>query len=137
MPASSSSFKTPPFSWKIFWLNYLFFFSFSGIHQSIIYFHGQSGFNGLRQAVYMSFLFIIWRSDSWQKQNQLFDTQNIEHRAYSSSDFIYTWSDLAGIDFKGFDPSRSIVNQLFSEHPIWIGDPYNPKALRDLRKQPF
>ena len=81
--------------------------------------------------------FIVWRSDSWQKKNQLVATQKIAYRAYTLSDVIYTWSDLAGISFKGFDSTRSIVNPLFSAHPIWIGDPKNPGKLRDLQKQPF
>jgi heptose-I-phosphate ethanolaminephosphotransferase len=46
----------------------------------------------------------------------------------SSSDFIYTWADLAGIDFTGFDASRSLINQLFTKHPIWIGNPDKPKT---------
>jgi len=81
--------------------------------------------------------FIVWRSDSWKKQNDLMDTQEMVHRRYSSSDFIYTWSDLAGINFEGFDATRSLVNHDFSNHPIWIGDPDNPKKLRDLQTQPF
>lgn len=81
--------------------------------------------------------FIIWRSLSWQKQNMLPGTKEIMHRPYSSSDFIYTWSDLAGIKFDGFDSSRSLVSDNFSKHPIWIGNPGKPKNLRDLQNQPF
>lgn len=81
--------------------------------------------------------FIIWRSDSWKKANKLAQLQQMVHRNYSSSDFIYTWSDLAGINFKEFDSSRSIVNSSFLPHPIWIGDPDTPKKLRDLQRQPF
>ncbi len=81
--------------------------------------------------------FIIWRSDSWQKKNKLTETQKITHRAYTLSDFIYTWSDLAGISYKGYDPSRSIVSPQFSQHPVWIGDPETPDKLRDLQQQPF
>ncbi|MDX2507795.1 MAG: phosphoethanolamine transferase CptA [Gammaproteobacteria bacterium] len=81
--------------------------------------------------------FIIWRSDSWKKSNKLAESRKIINRAYSTSDFIYTWSDLAGINFKEFDSSRSIINPLFSQHPIWIGNPDKPKTLRDLQKQPF
>jgi heptose-I-phosphate ethanolaminephosphotransferase len=81
--------------------------------------------------------FIIWCSDSWMKNNKIAESQKIVHRAYTSSDFIYTWADLAGINFEAFDASRSIVNQAFSKHPIWIGDPNNPKKLRDLQVYPF
>jgi heptose-I-phosphate ethanolaminephosphotransferase len=81
--------------------------------------------------------FIIWRSASWQKNNKVTETQKMLYRAYTLSDFIHTWSDLAGISFKEFDPGRSIINPLFLQHPIWIGDPGNPEKLRDLQKQPF
>ncbi len=81
--------------------------------------------------------FIVWRSGSWIKGNPVADTAKIVHRAYSTSDFIYTWSDMAGIKFKGYEPGRSLVNPEFSQHPIWIGDPGKPGSLRDLRLEPF
>ena len=82
--------------------------------------------------------FLIWQSQSWG--NDLKSEQvknNIIHRAYSTSDFIYTWADLAGISFDNFDASRSIVSPLFTDHPIWIGDPNQPDKLRDLQIKPF
>lgn len=81
--------------------------------------------------------FFIWRSDSWKKSNTLTATEEMSQRPYSLSDFIYTWADLAGIHFKGFDSSRSIVNRNFSPHPVLIGDPKSPGELRDLLKQPL
>jgi len=81
--------------------------------------------------------FFIWQSHSWMEKNPINDPKEVVHRAYSTSDFIYTWSDLSGIQFKDFDPSRSIVNPGFINHPIWIGDPGNPKKLRDLQVDPF
>jgi heptose-I-phosphate ethanolaminephosphotransferase len=81
--------------------------------------------------------FIIWRSDSWMEKNPINELKEIVHRANSLSDFIYTWSDLSGIQFEDFDPSRSIINPRFTNHPIWIGDPANPKKLRDLQVHPF
>ncbi len=81
--------------------------------------------------------FILWTSPQWQNNNTIADKDKIEQRAYSTSDFIYTWADLAGITFKEFDASRSVVNKDFSPHPIWIGNPYKPEQLRDLQKQPF
>jgi heptose-I-phosphate ethanolaminephosphotransferase len=81
--------------------------------------------------------FIIWRSDSWRKRNKLADTDTMLHRAYSLSDFIHTWSDLAGISYEEFDSSRSIINPSYLQHPVWIGDPKTPEKLRDLQKQPF
>jgi len=81
--------------------------------------------------------FLLWQSDTWKKHNPLPAEEQFIHRAYGASDFIYTWTDLAGIHFNEFDPSRSLVNPQFKQHPIWIGDPNNPKNLRDLRIQPF
>lgn len=81
--------------------------------------------------------FIVWRSDSWKRINKITNKKKIVHRAYSTSDFIYTWSELAGIDFSDFDASRSLVGQGYEPHPIWIGNPDIPTTLRDLRRQPF
>ena len=82
--------------------------------------------------------FLIWQSESWKKHNKLeLQKNSITHRPYSISDFIYTWTDLAGITFNSFDASRSIVSPSFTKHPIWIGNPDNPETLRDLQKHPF
>ena len=81
--------------------------------------------------------FIIWRSDSWAESNVINNPDEIVHRLYSTSDFIYTWSELAGIRFDDFDAGRSLVGQSFKSHPVWIGNPGIPSTLRDLRKQPF
>ncbi|MCK5682746.1 phosphoethanolamine transferase CptA, partial [bacterium] len=67
--------------------------------------------------------FLVWRNNSWKIKNKLTDNPEIIHREYTTSDFIYTWTDLAGINFKGFDASKSIVNKDYSQHPIWIGNP--------------
>ena len=55
---------TPPnpnkiFKWHSLLLLYLFFFYFSGIYQGLILTTGLSGGTGLRQAIYMSFLWLI------------------------------------------------------------------------------
>jgi len=47
------------FSWSNFGLHYLFFFYFSDLYQIIIFTSGQAGGVGLRQAIYMSFLWFI------------------------------------------------------------------------------
>ena len=110
-------------------------------HGEEVYDNPQRLFAGRNEAAPTSQMytvpFIIWRSDSWKINNQFNDAETILHRAYSLSDFIYTWSDLAGISFKEFDSSRSIVSSQFSQHPIWIGDPELPEKLRDLNRQPF
>ncbi len=117
------------------------FIAYFADHGEEVYDNPQRLFAGRNEAAPTSQMytipFIIWRSASWQKNNKIPDTHKITHRAYTLSDFIYTWSDLAGISFKEFDASRSIVSPLFSPHPIWIGDPGRPDTLRDLRKEPF
>ncbi len=79
--------------------------------------------------------FLIWRSESWKRRNPVDDPARMRHRLYSLSDFIYTWLDLAGISFEGFDPGRSIVNRAYRPHPVLIGDPAKPETLIDLRAQ--
>jgi heptose-I-phosphate ethanolaminephosphotransferase len=75
--------------------------------------------------------FMLWRSPQWRESHPLDLSANLG-RPYSSSSFIHTWSDLAGIRFDGFDPSRSLVNNGFQARPLLIGDPYRPKALIDF-----
>lgn len=75
--------------------------------------------------------FMLWRSPQWRESHPLDLSANLG-RPYSSSSFIHTWSDLAGIRFDGFDPSRSLVNNAFQARPLLIGDPYRPKALIDF-----
>lgn len=78
--------------------------------------------------------FLIWRSKGWRARNPIADPGAMAHRLYSTSDFIYTWLDLAGIRFDGFDPSRSIVNRQYQTHPVLIGDPAKPQTLTDIRQ---
>lgn len=81
--------------------------------------------------------FIVWGNDIWRHQFDLQLLREYSHRPYTSSDLIYTWADLAGLSFKGFDPSRSIVNKKYKKHPVWIGSPGKEKNMRDLNRRPF
>lgn len=45
-------------------------------------------------------------------------------RKYSLAELIHTWSDLAGLSYDGYDPTRSVVNPQFKETTRWIGNPY-------------
>ncbi len=78
--------------------------------------------------------FLVWRSESWKRNNPL-DLSASYARRYSLADFIHTWSDLAGIQHEKFDPSRSLVNPAFVERPLLVGDPYQTekRKLVDLR----
>ncbi len=126
-------------------------FKMSGNHGFLVYLsdHGEEVYDnpqhlfagrneGAPSSPMYTIPFLIWQSESWKKHSQLEQQENnIIHRSYSSSDFIYTWADLAGITFDDFDASRSIVNPSFTNHPIWIGNPSYPKKLRDLQTHPF
>lgn len=76
--------------------------------------------------------FVIWASDKW-KASHPYDFSKILDRRYSTSHFIHTWSDLAGLNYDGYDPTKSLVNKKFTERPLWVGDPYLKKPLTDLR----
>ena len=75
--------------------------------------------------------FMLWKSAQWRAQHSA-DYQAIRGRPYSSSNLIHTWSDLAGLGYSEFDPSKSLVNAAFKERPLLIGDPYQPKSLIDF-----
>jgi len=73
--------------------------------------------------------FITWLSPSWSKNMNLEQVNTFTNRVYSNSDFIHSWADLAGIEFKTDDVSRSIYNTAFVRRPRFIGNPNNPKSL--------
>jgi heptose-I-phosphate ethanolaminephosphotransferase len=108
-------------------------------HGEEVYDYPQQPFAGRNEAspsaAMYTIPFLIWQSESWKKQHPL--NKNIIHRSYSTADFIYTWADLAGIYFDEFNAHRSLINPLFTNNPIWIGDPNQPNKLRDLQQQPF
>ena len=76
--------------------------------------------------------FIVWVSDKW-KTTHPHDFRKTLDRLYSTSHFIHTWSDLAGLSFDGFDPAKSLISEKYKEHPLLVGDPYENKPLTDLR----
>jgi heptose-I-phosphate ethanolaminephosphotransferase len=67
--------------------------------------------------------FIIWASPKW-KDNHSESLQISLDRPYSISHFIYSWADLAGLTFDGYDPTKSIVNKEFKEYKRLVGDPH-------------
>ncbi len=74
--------------------------------------------------------FMLYASPKW-KADHAWSFQGDVNRPYSSQQLIHTWADLAGLSFKEWDPTRSLVNDQFVARPRLIGDPYNPKTLRD------
>ncbi len=76
--------------------------------------------------------FMVWRSPQWKARMAEQDASIDTHRPYSTSHFIHTWADLAGLRFDEFEPSKSLVNGGFKPAPLLIGNPNNPSSLRDF-----
>jgi heptose-I-phosphate ethanolaminephosphotransferase len=79
--------------------------------------------------------FIVWTSPAWQAAHPR-DLRPDVDRKYSSAELIHTWSDLAGLRYDDFDPTRSLVNPAFKETTRWIGNPYKKNALHDYDALP-
>lgn len=75
--------------------------------------------------------FMVWASPKYKAVNETGSWSNYETRPYTSADFIYTWADIAGIEFKAMDHSRSVLSEHFSLKPRWIGNPANQNSLKD------
>lgn len=74
--------------------------------------------------------FITWASPKWAHE-KIVSWKKFVNRPFSSTDFIYTLSDMVGIKFKGMDVTRSLVSDQFEMHERWIGAPENPKNLKN------
>ncbi len=80
--------------------------------------------------------FLLWTSEKWQAAHPRDFSQDVD-RKYSSSELIHTWSDLAGLTYDGYDPTRSITSPQFKETTRWIGNPYKKNALIDYDTLPY
>uniref|UniRef100_UPI003C6D7205 hypothetical protein n=1 Tax=Acinetobacter baumannii TaxID=470 RepID=UPI003C6D7205 len=78
----------------------------------------------------------VWTSPSWQQTHPR-DLQALVDRRYSSEDLIHTWSDLAGLNYDLFDPTKSLVSNDFRHEVRWNGNPYAHNGLRDFDKLPL
>ncbi|MCB5184904.1 phosphoethanolamine transferase CptA [Methylobacillus gramineus] len=76
--------------------------------------------------------FIFWASEQWKSGHETNFASALD-RPYGNSHFIYTWADLAGLSFDGFDASKSLVSSEFKEYPLLIGDPWNADSLSVLQ----
>lgn len=78
--------------------------------------------------------FIIYQNSVFKEKIKDFKSlKKYTNREYSSSDLIYTFTDLSGLNFKEFDSSRSVINEKFSEKPVLIGNPSNKNKLRNIK----
>ncbi|MDR2042187.1 MAG: lipid A phosphoethanolamine transferase [Tannerella sp.] len=63
--------------------------------------------------------FIVWMSDDYIKRgtNLVFR----EDRPYSTCDLLYSLSDLAGVSYEGYDPTRSLFSPQFAARERLVG----------------
>lgn len=80
--------------------------------------------------------FLLWTSEKWHAAHPRDFSQYVD-RKYSLAELIHTWSDLAGLTYDGYDPTRSLVNPQFRETPRWIGNPYKKNGLTDFDTLPY
>ena len=76
--------------------------------------------------------FIVWANSRYREQHQTNKWVDKLERPLTTADFLYTWADMVGLDFVGFDRSRSAISENFVPHPRWIGNPSDQKSLRDF-----
>lgn len=70
---------------------------------------------------------IVWMSDSYKQSRP--DLVLDCNRPYSSGDFLYSLSDLAGIKYNGYDDTRSLFSRNFQVRERFVGD-INYKDLK-------
>jgi heptose-I-phosphate ethanolaminephosphotransferase len=75
--------------------------------------------------------FVVWTSNNWFRK-KILDDVNVLNRQYDNADFIYTFSDLMGLNYRDYDPTESILSKSFSADTILVGNPHQPKTLRKL-----
>ena len=77
--------------------------------------------------------FMAWASPKW-KENHDWNFAGDLSRPFSSSQFIHTWADLAGLSADELDRSKSLVSDSFVPRKLLIGDPYQAprRALIDF-----
>lgn len=75
--------------------------------------------------------FVVWLSPSYKQHRQdlVLDTE----RPYSSADFIYTISDLAGLTYKDYDDTRSLFSIKFKPKERYVGEKPYESILEDYQ----
>ena len=99
--------------------------------------HKTQGRNELNPTRHMYTVpFLLWTSPKWQAAHPRDFSADVD-RKYSSSELIHTWSDLAGLSYDGYDPTRAITSPKFKPMTRWIGNPYKKNALIDYDSLPY
>lgn len=75
--------------------------------------------------------FMVWTSPSWNGITAR-DLQRYSDRLYSTSHFIHTWADLAGLRFNEFEPEKSLVGPHYKPIMPLIGNPAKKSQLRPI-----
>ncbi len=104
-------------------------------HGEDVFDAGERNFQGRNEAsptlpIY-AIPFIVWTSKNWFNQS-LLRNPAILSRQFDNSQFIYAWSHLLGIDYKGFSEAQSIFSNKFLPDEIIVGNPYQPEKLKKL-----
>jgi heptose-I-phosphate ethanolaminephosphotransferase len=75
--------------------------------------------------------FLVWRSPSFAnyRTDLAFDSK----RPFSTADFLYSITDLAGLRYENFDASRSLFNQAFKPRERYVGE-YTYQEVKDMTK---
>ena len=104
-------------------------------HGEDVFDSGDHSFNGRNEArpttPMYTIPFIVWTSGDWLSKPNTNESRLDRH--YSISDFIHTWSDLAGLHYNGYDPAKSLLNDRFVERQVMVGDPHAKKLLKDIK----
>jgi len=77
--------------------------------------------------------FLLWMTPDWRAKMPEISNDVLE-RPYSTSHFIHTWADLAGLRFTDYEPHKSLINPKFEALPLLVGNPDEPKSLKVLPK---
>ena len=104
-------------------------------HGDDVYDSGKHDFQGRNEdaptlAMY-AVPFIVWTSENWFNKHHL-SSSKILNRQYDNADFIYTWSNLLGMSYQGYDQAKSIFSDSLVDDEIIVGDPYHQNKLHQL-----
>ena len=82
--------------------------------------------------------FVVWHSPNWFNAD-LLHAPELLNRQYDNADFIYTFSELLGLQYDGYLPHESILNAHFMNDPIMVGNPHQHalQALADTKPYPL
>ena len=73
--------------------------------------------------------FLVWRSPSFGRYRT--DLTFDPARRFSTADFLYSFTDLAGLRYQNFDATRSLFNQAFKPRERYVGE-YTYKDVKDM-----